>query len=131
YLPLDELLNVTLQHFMKNNTSRNNLPNERQRRIAEDGCKDYVSDPGNEKEECLENLNRYYQACFRELRGSIGAIENMVQQFGGNTSSAMKLIFDEAAEARERMTPEEAKAVFKTFGGKDERFSHDEQVAKA
>ena len=131
YLPLDELLNVTLQHFTENNTSRDSLPNERQRKIAEDGCREYISDVGNEKPECLDNLNRYYQACFRSLRGNIGAVEGMVRQFGGNTSGAMKLIFDEAAEVGEQMRPEEAKAVFETFGGKDARFSHDEQVAKA
>ncbi len=131
YLPLDELLNVTLRHFTENNTTRDSLPNERQRKIAEDGCREYVSDAGNEKPECLDNLNRYYQACFRNLRGNIGAVEGMVRQFGGNTSGAMELIFDEAAEAREQMRPEEAKAVFETFGGKDARFSHDEQVAKA
>lgn len=132
YLPLDELLYVTLKHFTKNNTDRNHLPSERQRKIAEDGCREYVSKAGSEDQDCVADLNKYYQACFREFRGNIGAISDMVQQFGGNTSGAMRMIFDEAAEEREeRLTPEEAKAVFDTFGGKDGRYAKDEQVVKA
>lgn len=132
YLPLDELLYITLKHFTKNNTDRNHLPNERQRKIAEDGCREYVSKPGSEDPDSVLDLNRYYQACFREFRGNIGAISDMVQQFGGNTSGAMKMIFEEAAEEQEeRLTPDEAKAVFDTFGGKDARYAKDEQVVRA
>ncbi len=131
YLPLDELLNITLRHFTENNTGRGSLPNERQCKIAEDGCREYVSEAGNKTAECLDNLNRYYSACFRNLRGNIGDVEGMVHQFGGNTSGAMKLIFNEAAEVHEQMTPEEAKAVFDTFGGEKKEYSKNEEVAKA
>ena len=131
YLPLDELLHVTLQHLTKNNTGRNNFPNERQRKIAEDGCREYVSKAGSEDANSIQDLNRYYQACFREYRGNIGAIGEMVQQFGGNTSGTMQMIFDEAAGENENLKPEEAKAVFDTFGGKESKYANDEQVVKA
>ena len=131
YLPMNELLAVTLKHFTENNTGRNSMPNERQRKIAEDGCKEYISKAGSEDADCVQDLNRYYQACFREYRGNIGAIDEMVQQFGGNTSGTMKLIFDEAAGETENLKPEEAKAVFDTFGGKDNRYANDDEVIKA
>ena len=131
YLPLNELLLVTLKHFTENNTDSNSFPNERQRKVAEDGCKEYVSKAGGEDPECVRKLNDYYQACFRAYRGNIGAIGEMVKQFGGNTSGAMKQIFDEAAAETDRMKPDEAKAVFDTFGGREARYANDETVVKA
>ena len=131
YLPLNELLLVTLKHFTENNTNSNSMPTERQQKVAEDGCREYVSKAGGEDPECVQKLNEYYQACFRAYRGNIGEICEMVRMFGGNTSAAMKLIFDEASGEKDRMKPEEAKAVFDTFGGRDARYANEDQVVKA
>ena len=131
YLPLNELLLTTFGHFINNNTNRNNIPNERQQKIAEDGCREFISKTGSEDADCVRIMNRYYQECFWEYRGNIGNIDEMVARFGGNTSGALIMIFNEAATGDERLNPDEARAAFQTFGGKENRYAIDEQVVKA
>ena len=71
-------------------------------------------------------MNRYYQACFREYRAGIGSLsESVIKKLGGDTSEAMTLIFTEYTEGT-RITPEEAAAVFATFGGENGELIRDE-----
>ena len=131
YLPLDELLQVTLKHFTENNIKRNAQPNERQMRIALDGCREYVAKANAADPACVSALNGYYRACYGEYRGGIAGISEIVEQLGGDTSEAMRLIFQDAAAEERRMTPDEARAVFETLGGREARYAKNEQVIGA
>ena len=133
YLPMNELLRVTLKHFIENNSTQNAQPNDRQLAIAVDGAQNYISGTQTDPE-CVRDMNLYYQACFRDYRGNISNLkETIVKKLGGDTSEAMKLIFDEAAEAtpENRMRQEEAEAVFDTFGGADKQLAKNEPVKSA
>ena len=80
-------------------------------------------------------MNRYYLACFREYRGGIHSIRqhdgvDLVEEFGQDTTGAMVLIFSEDGKER-RMLPEEARAVFRTFGGPQSRSAKSPAVIQA
>ena len=130
YLPMNDLLRVTLQHFTSHNTAQNAQPSERQLAIAMDGAKDYISGTQTDPA-CVEDLNRYYQACFREYRANISNLrDTIVKKLGGDTSEAMVLIFEEASKDS-RMSQEEAVAVFNTFGGEGKELTQNERVKTA
>lgn len=131
YIPENELLQVTLKHFTENNTAQNTRPEERPVKIAVHGAKEYISNPSSIDPECVSAMNRYYQACFREYRANIGSISGaIIEKLGGDTTEAMTLIFDEYAQGK-ALTPEEAKAVFDTFGGKNHTFARTDVVSSA
>ena len=130
YLPKKELLLVTLEHFIQNNTAPGSFPSERQMRIAEDGFKEVNRTDIN----CIEAMNRYYCACFRDYRGNIKAIRqnhetDMVKSFGQDPKGAMVLIFNLRDE--KPLTAEEAKAVFETFSEGKLRTDNDQDVINA
>ena len=124
YLPLNELLQVTLGHLTESNSTRAAAPGERQLAIAADGAKECISG-GQVDPACVSAMNRYYQTCFRDYRADIGAIsEKIIKKLGGNTTEAMTLIFSEYTNDI-RLTAEEASAVFDTFGGENGKFIGD------
>ena len=119
YIPENELFCVTMKHFTERNTAPNARPEERHLRIARHGAEVYVAGAGSVDPECVRAMNRYYQACFREYRASIGNIsEDIIKRLGGDTTEAMILIFNEYAEGAQ-LNADEVKAVFSTFGGKE------------
>ena len=127
YLPMNDLLQTTLKHFTEHNTAQNAQPNDRQLAIAADGAQDYISGTQTDPS-CVESLNRYYQACFRDYRGNITRLKDtIVKRLGGDTSEAMELIFEEAS-AGVRMSRDEAEAVFDTFGGEGKQLAQNERV---
>ena len=130
YLPKKELLQVTLEHFIQNNTSPAAFPSERQMRIAEDGFREV----NRTDEKCIDAMNRYYSACFRDYRVNIRAIRqghetDMVKAFGQDPRGAMVLIFNNQTE--KQLTAEEAKAVFETFSEDRQRAENDQEVIAA
>ena len=131
YIPENELLNITLNHFIANNTKQNMRPEERQLKIAAHGAREYISSAGNVDSVCVSSMNRYYQACFREYRGNIGAIsEDIIRRLGGDTTEAMTLIFDEYRTGNP-LNREEAEAVFDAFGGANKVYARKEAVVNA
>ncbi len=129
YLPGTELLQKTLEHFTKEHAASGSKPDELQLKIAQHGASRFIAEHPDKN--CVTAMNRYYQACFREYRDRIRDIGDIVKMLGGDTTEAMTMIFGEAAEAEKRMTPEEAKAVFETFGGEKGRYSGRDEVRKA
>ncbi len=129
YLPGTELLQKTLEHFTNEHAAMGAKPEELQLKIAHHGASRFIADHPDRN--CVTAMNRYYQACFRDYRERIGDIGDIVKLLGGDTTEAMILIFGEAAEAEKRMTPEEAKAVFRTFGGEKGKYSAREDVRDA
>lgn len=130
YLPGDELLRTTLQHFTANNTSPTSRPEERMVKIAAYGARDYIASEGRANPDCVTAMNQYYRACFAEYRGSIGGISDIVKQLGGDTTEAMALIFTDGATGA-RMTPEEAETVFTVFGGENGQRAKNDTVQNA
>lgn len=130
YLPSNELLQTTLKHLTAENTEPGNRPDERQLKIAAHGAKEFISGKGRTDQACVSAMNRYYQACFRNYRGSIGNISDIVEQLGGDTTEAMAQIFGEAASGK-RITEDEARAVFSTFGGESGEYAGRDEVRNA
>ena len=127
YLPVDELLLKTIEHLEKYHYTQNSRPNKRQIEIAADGAKDYISGT-HINQACVKAMNQYYQACFRDYRGSVGEIsKEIVNRLGGDTTSAMTMIFKEHT-TRDRLNADEAKAVFNTFGGENGRLIRDSVI---
>ena len=131
YLPPDELLKNSFHHLTENNTKINTFPSERQIRVVQND----FNRLGRSNPECIEAMNRYYLACFREYRGGIHSIRqhdgvDLVEEFGQDTTGAMVLIFSEDGKER-RMLPEEARAVFRTFGGPQSRSAKSPAVIQA
>lgn len=122
YLPGDELLKTTLKHFSDNHTEPGSKPEERQLKIAAYGAKDYISNSGRVNPECVTAMNQYYFQCFQKYRSNIGAMSDVVAALGGDTTETLRMIFRNGAEG-ERITPDEAAAAFKTFGGEDYRYA--------
>lgn len=130
YLPKKELLLKTLEHFTQNNTAPGTFPTERQILIAEDGFKEV----NRTDTDCIDAMNQYYCACFKNYRGNIKAIRqdngiDMVKAFGQDPRGAMVLIFQ--SQDDKPLTPEEAKAVFETFGEGRQRAENDPDVINA
>ena len=131
YIQENELLTVTLNHFIANNTKQNMKPEDRQLKIAVHGARDYIANPGIVDSECVSVMNRYYQACFREYRSNIGMIsEDIIRRLGGDTTEAMTLIFDEYKTGNP-LNREEAEAVFNAFGGENMSLATKEAVVEA
>ena len=130
YLPETELLKTTLRHFRENNASPGTRPDERQLRIAAYSAEKYIAGSVRIDSECTDEMNRWYQACFREYGGRIGDISDIIARLGGDTTGAMVLIFRDGADG-ERMSADVAEAVFDTFGGADGRFARDIRVRTA
>ena len=130
YLPRKELLQVTLDHFTRNNTTLNAFPSERQMEVAKDGFREV----SRSDVDCIGAMNRYYFACFREYRSNIRAIRDhqgtdMVRSFSQDARGAMVLIFN--AREEEPLSVEEAKAVFDTFGEGKMHSDKDQDVINA
>ena len=130
YLPGEELLLTTLKHFTDRYTRPETHPEDRLVRIAAYGAREFIAVEGRANPECVSAMNRYYQACFRNYRGNISGITDIVSQLGGDTTEAMVLIFTDAATGA-RMTPGEAEAVFAAFGGKDGQYAKADAVQNA
>ena len=64
YLPPDELLKNSFHHLTENNTKINTFPSERQIRVVQND----FNRLGRSNPECIDAMNRYYLACFREYR---------------------------------------------------------------
>ena len=127
YLPINELLRMTFRHFTAGHATPAAQPDARQMKIAMDGRNYLVDRPDPD---CLSDMNRYYQACFREYRGNIGQISGIIGQLGGDTTEAMVRIFEEAGNGKQ-LEQSEAEAVFTTFGGEGNRLAKGEAVQQA
>lgn len=131
YLPPDELLVRSFEHMSQNNASPSAFPTDRQIHIV----KNAFDRLERNNPDCIEAMNRYYLACFRKYREGIRAIchhndVNLVESIGHDTTGAMVLIFSGEGK-RTRMSPEEAKAVFSTFGGPQNKYAKMPQVLQA
>jgi len=116
YLPIEELLQISFAHLSANNANPDHFPTERQIQVTRDG----FSKSERNTADSIDAMNRYYLACFREYRGGIEAIRqhgdtDLIEAIGRDASGAMVMIFSEVGKT-ERISPEEARAIFNTFG---------------
>ncbi len=127
YIPENELLKITLNHFIENNTMSDTMPDDRQIKIAVHGAQKYIANPGTVDSECVSAMNRYYQACF-EWCETNAFFKDIVRCLGGDTTEAMVLIFDKHKITRNDLRRDRAVSVFETFGGENKVLARKEEV---